>query len=163
MLRFLVALAVVFATRTARADEDYRGEMVIVDGAGLTAIGIGIALHHNGQPGLGTGLAIAGALTAGIAPAIIHDHHGHEDRAGLSVALRFGAPGVVAAGFLGYYTACFIDDVAANKLGRTRKDCVGGHVAWTAIGLTYLAGAVIDYAVTRPTHTPRMLSLSIKI
>jgi len=54
MLRLVTALAVLFASRTAHANEkDYRGEMAIVDGVSLLTFAVGSGLWSKGQEGAG--------------------------------------------------------------------------------------------------------------
>lgn len=109
-------------------------------------------------------VAIAGALGATIGPAIVHAAHDQDHRANVSAGLRFGATGLVAAAFGGYYLGCVISDVSRSKLGDGHTKCLSGNVAWAAIGLTFVASAVVDYALTKPIDatSTRMLSVGIR-
>jgi hypothetical protein len=164
MLRLLAALAVLLTARTARADDGYRGEMAIVDGASVAVFGGGLLLRHGAEHGgwrrrIGTAVAITGVLGATVGAGLVHAHHDQDQRAAGSIAIRLAVPGAVTAGFLAYYVGCIFREVKHSKVGGRDDGCLSERVALATIGLTYAAAVVVDYALASP---PSSLSARIR-
>jgi hypothetical protein len=152
-------VALVGATATARADEGYRTDLAIVDGATIALVTAGVALGDDDPRSLRSRIAgpllHLGALSLALGPPIVHAVHGHPGRALASYGLRFGPP---AAVFLGFVLAALPLDCHEAS---TR--CGDDTVMVPAIALAYLAGVAIDYALVPPGEPAqsRMLSISV--
>jgi hypothetical protein len=147
-----IALAVMGAPTTARADERWYGWQTMATDGGAYLMLVGGGYGENSEAMIaGVGLYVLGAP-------LVHTYHEEYARAGISVGLRAGLP--VLGGLLGGKVFC-----SERSKRREFLQCFGEFFIGAAVGV--VAAQVTDAALLaytdEPTSTqPRMISFGAR-